>query len=211
MVDHCKVALAMSDLTLEYLKQYEVFHAGPSIAGVLINHDEAYHFYTAEAPRLIDDLHSHKRSYTSTVIRGEVKNHIYEIRGIDPTGGKLLVNTDCELLCGHGGCAAHRVVERFLNVVKVKELITKQGETYGLTFMDFHKFELVSDGPVITHMHYSKILQPETQIIVDESYLTNKCNPPEVSDEVLWSMVESCLENTSFEYELDDGNVMGFM
>ena len=199
----------MGDLTLAYLKQYDVFHAGPGVAGVLISHNEAYHFYTVRAPRLLDDLHSHKRSYISKVVRGEICNHIYEIQGVDPDSDKLLVNTNCELLCGIGGCAAHKVVQRNLNVVKVAEPITKQGETYGLTFMDFHKFELVSDGPVITHMHHSTVLQPETQIIVDESYLTNNCCPPEVSEDELWSMVESCLPKEEFKYELIDGKIFG--
>jgi len=204
----------MNELTLEYLKKNHgsIDHAGPGIVGVSMQPGESYHFYTAEAPRLIDDLHSHSRSYKSTVIRGEIKNHIYEIRGIDPTGGKLLVNTDCMLLCGHGGCAAHRVVKRFLNVVKVSEHITKEGETYGLAFSDFHKFELLSAGPVITHMFHTDMMQPETQIIVDESYLTNKCCPPEVSEEVLWRMVESCLpqKEVPFEYEVIDGKIMGW-
>ena len=201
------------DELFDYLKQSkcEIYHAGPGVAGAIINHDEGYHFYTAKAPRLIDDLHSHKRSYTSTILLGEISNHIYEIQGIDPTGGKLLVNIKCELLCGHGGCASHEVVQSNLNVVEIANPVTKQGETYGLSFMDFHKFELLSDGPVITHMHFSTILQANTQIIVDKSYLTNKCCPPEVSEETLWRMVESCLlkEESTLEYELVDGKIFG--
>lgn len=201
------------DLSLAYLKQpqHEVFYAGPGVAGVLIKHDEAYHFYTAEAPRLIDDLHSHKRSYTSNVLLGEIRNHIYEIQGINPVNGKLLLNIKCELLCGIGGCASHEIVRSSLNVVKIAELITKEGETYGLSYSDFHKFELVTPGPVITHMFYSKILQPNTQIIVDKSYLTNTCCPPNPSEEVLWRMIESCLpkKESTLEYELIDGKIFG--
>ena len=171
-----------------------IFHAGPGIAGVSTVPYEAYHFYTAEAPRLINDLHSHMRSYTSTIIQGEVRNHIYEIQGEDRTSELMLVNTSCELLCGVGGCAKHEVVQRNLNVVKVNEISTKQGETYALKYDVFHKFELVSDGPVITHLRQQQTSQFNTQIIVDSSYLTNKCCPPDPSEDVLWQMVRSTLE-----------------
>ena len=170
-----------------------IFHVGPSVAGVLINSYAGYHFYTAETPRLIDDLHSHMRSYTSTVMQGEVRNHIYEIQGTDPTSGLMLVNTDCVLLCGIGGCAASRVVQRDLRVVKTDEIHTKQHMSYSLEYTDFHKFELACEGPVITRIKQQPTKQHNTQIIVDESYLTNKCHPPEFSEDALWEMVRSTL------------------
>jgi len=200
--------------TLDNLKQYEVYLAGPSVAGVIVRHDLSYHFFTAEAPRLIDDLHSHKRSFTSHVEYGAVRNHIYEIRGINPVSGKKLVNINCEMLCGKGGCASHKVVHSALNVVKVDEITTKQGESYSLAFDQFHKLELASDGPVITRLHWSRIMQPNTQIIVDNDYLTNKCCAPTATEDELWEMVKSCLAPAwekagGLEYDIFDGKLVG--
>ena len=204
------------DEIFDYLKQHEVFYAGAGVAGVIIKHNRAFHFYTSEAPRLIEDLHSHKRSYTSTVLKGRIRNNIYEIQGLDPINGKLLVNIQCELLCGKGGCAQHEVVQRNLHVVKVAERITECGESYSLSYKDFHMFELLTDGPVITCMGYSPIQQPNTQILVDESYLSNKCCPLNPSEDELWEMVRSCLEpeKSGMEIVLRDNpmgiNPMGF-
>jgi len=199
---------------LDNLKQYEVYLAGPGIAGIIVRHDIGYHFYTADAPRLIDDLHSHKRSLISHVEYGAVRNHMYEIQGIDLINGKSLVDIECEQLCGKGGCAPHKVVQSNLNVVKVGEIDAKQGESYSLDYNQFHKFSLLSDGPVVTRILWSTIKQPTTQIIVDDDYFTNKCCAPTATDSELWEMVESCLapawENASgFEYDIIDGKIVG--
>ena len=202
---------------LDNLKQHEVFLAGKGVAGVIVRHDLAYHFYTEDCPRLIDDLHSHKRSYTSYIEYGEVRNHIYEIKGTNRFGGKFLMNIDCELLCGKGGCAPHQIAQCNLNVEKIDEITTKQGESYSLTYDQFHKFELVSSGPVVTRMTYSKIMQPNTQIIVDRDYVMTKCCPPTASENELWDMIESCLapawenaeSSSTLKYELIDGKVFG--
>ena len=185
-----------SNEIFDYLKQpqHEVFYAGEGIAGILIKHNRGFHFYTSDAPRIIKDLHSHKRSYTSTVLKGAIRNHIYEIRGLTPINGKVLVNIECELICGKGGCAKQKVVQKNLDVVKIKEITTECGESYSLNYRDFHMFELLTDGPVITSMVHSRIQQPNTQIIVDENYLTNNCCPVYPSESELWEMVKSCLE-----------------
>lgn len=194
-------------MDIDKLKKYSPFYAGAGVAGVALPDGSGYHFYTAKCPRLIDDLHSHKRSYTSTVIRGTVRNHLYAIKSLGKVGGLMLVNTDCELLCGKGGCAASRVVQRNIDVVKIGEEITNQGESYSRNYYDFHKFELVSDGPVITYMQFKPIEQNVTQIIVSEDYLTNKCCPQNPTEDELWEMVQSTLtvETASFEYEVLDG------
>lgn len=181
------------DKTLNELKQHEVYLAGPGIAGVIVRHDISYHFYTTDAPRVIDDLHSHTRSFISHVERGVLRNHIYEIQGTDTVNGKNLVNIKCELLCGKGGCAAHEVVQENLNVVKVEEITTKQGESYDLDYRQFHKLSLPTDGPVITRILWSTTKQANTQILVDDDYLTNKCVAPTATEDELWEMVASCL------------------
>lgn len=183
------------DEVFNYLQQpqHEVVYVGEGVAGIAINQTTSFHFYTSDAPRMIEDLHSHMRGYTSNVLKGTIRNHIYEIQGLN-SQGRLLINTKCPLLCGKGGCAKQTVVQRNLNVVKIKEITTKCGESYTLNYNEFHMFELLTDGPVITNMTYRPAQQLNTQIIVDGDYLTNKCCPIEPSEDQLWEMVRSCLE-----------------
>jgi len=182
-------------MDIDYLRKNHVsiFCGGSGIAGLSLNTHDHYHFYTSEAPRLIDDLHSHKRPYKSTVIKGTVKNHIYTIDGEDPSSDLMLLNINCAYLCGKGGCESHEVVRQNLRVKKILEHVTKEGDSYSLPHTVFHKFELVSLGPVITHIQQQPTAQQHTQIIVNESYLTGNCVAPESTDEELWDMIESCI------------------
>lgn len=158
-------------------------YLGLGVIKCRIGKDEAYHFWSDRSPVLVDQIHDHRFGFTSTVLKGVLKNTIFVVDGQDP---------DSMLQVERGECKEGAEREILVPNAKMKEVInftTAPGESYYIAYDTLHQIELMTPK-VITHIKKEPFSQMAPRYVVDTS-IERVCamSQPKTQDEC-WEIIE---------------------
>ncbi len=138
-------------ITIDGLKQLggKISYAPVGAIRLEFSKERLYHFYSEDAPAiLVDNIHTHPHSFSSKVIKGGIRNHIYHVE-------------DSEKETFH--CVNHIGFR-----TGKKEQMTMHREN--VTFQEVVRFDTYADGTYTidsTTMHMTDILEPKTITLVE--------------------------------------------
>lgn len=127
-------------LTIDGLRRLggEPHYMGLGVVKYMFRGNRAYHFYSERAPAIVDDIHEHRFSFTSKVVKGEMKNYIYEVFGTDENSTLRVERGECT-------SGAERIIEvENANVVELCNFTTKEGQFYHVDYRTLHRIECIS-------------------------------------------------------------------
>lgn len=160
------------------------------VVGLSVGSNELYHFYSAKTAD-IDDIHNHRRSFTSTVLKGVLRNNVYTIVK-NPKSPLCLMQGSCLQFCKatKNMCSADIIRLHRADVLLDHSFDTTKGSYY-LDYNTFHNLELLTPI-VITHIVWSQIQQAKPQFVRlgDDGA---KCERIDVSEKRMWEIIESTL------------------
>ena len=66
---------------IDWLKQNHerLYYFGLGFIQLKINDTYRLHFYSPELPPIVEDIHNHRYDFVSTVIKGQITNHVYAV------------------------------------------------------------------------------------------------------------------------------------
>ncbi len=164
------------------------------VVGLSVGASELYHFYSDNTAN-IDDIHNHRRSFTSKVVKGVLRNNLYDI--IDnPDSNFSVLTGQCLQFCkaSQNLCFDNlKVVRENIEPMLSASFETAAGNMYFLNYNTFHNLERKTPT-VITHILWRDIQQASPQFIRD---MNNgiKCEyNTSISDNKMWEIIEHTLE-----------------
>jgi len=142
------------------------------------------HFYTADLPSITGDeeVHNHRRSFTSNVIRGSFAQKFYSVeRG----STHWLEQESCK--AGVEAPAERREV----GLEETSRHHYKQGSCYWVHHSQFHR--VWATGPAVTHLHLSRPLKEYAEVVREVG--AEKVCPfsKTVKEDQLWEIVKRML------------------
>jgi hypothetical protein len=162
-------------------------YLGLGVIKCRVGNDRAYHFYCDRAEVLVNQIHDHRFSFKSTILRGELKNYIYEIAGTDPTSTLQVERGECKK-------GAERTIE--VHNAKMKEICNYtnvEGGSYYMPYDTLHQIERLSPV-VVTYIEKEPFSQMEPRFVVDTSE-PRVCamSKPKTQDEC-WEIIDYALK-----------------
>lgn len=182
----------MKKLSLDWLKQncQLIHYFGLGFIQLKMNARERIHFYTDKLPKTAknEEIHNHRRNFSSQIIAGTLKQDIYEIPQIlrpDKDYSHLLQIVSCNP--NKKGKIEH---EEFLDIEKVFSREYKKGESYYIDHNTFHIVESNNAVTIITQSNYQKdyaeVIRPRGQDLVCPFSV-------KIPEEKLWNIVEDMI------------------
>lgn len=163
---------------------------GLGFVQVKMNDDSRYHFYHPELEAFAENPHNHRYYFTSTVVRGSLRNHIWEFTTHQPTPG------DVPAILRYESCDPATKVPDPRCPVRVKKVSTfdvHEGSSYYLDANTFHQVERLGDGPCITHL----VRGPKVDDLAGVVCLEGKEDlcpfSRNLSEDELWRIVRECV------------------
>ena len=158
-------------------------YLGLGVIKCRIGADESYHFYSDRAPVLVNQIHDHRFGFTSTVLKGRLKNTIYNTDGQDPNSTLQIERGECKK------DAERVVITPNAKFVKACEFFTSAGESYYIAYDSLHQVEYLTPK-IITHLFKEPITQVEPRFVVDTT-VPRVCamSEPKTQDEC-WEIIE---------------------
>lgn len=162
-------------------------YLGLGVIKCRVGADESYHFYSDRAEVLVNQIHDHRFGFTSTILKGVLKNTIYIIDGQDP---------DSVLQVERGECKKEADREILVANANMKELINFTscvGESYYIAYDTLHQIEVVTPT-LVTHLKKEPFSQIAPRFVVDTS-MPRVCamSKPKTQDEC-WEIIEYTLQ-----------------
>jgi hypothetical protein len=125
--------------------------------------NQSYHFYSDRAKILVEDIHEHRFSFTSRVLKGKLKNYIYEIDGTDPTSTLRVERKEC------APDSQQEILLSNINLIERCTFITEPNQEYRMHYTTLHKIECLTTK-VITHIYKElPFAQTTPRFIADET------------------------------------------
>lgn len=122
----------------------------------------AYRFYCHElVPQTIDRHHTHKNSFRSIVVKGVLRNIVYDITPVEYETQWEWRQGICSPLC------IPEVIHENVLPVETLRFDTSAGNEYQITSNVFHRIELVTDK-VITKIAITEKTTDESVYIIDK-------------------------------------------
>ena len=178
-------------LTVDGLRKLDGYahYMGLGVVKYVFRNNRSYHFYSELAPILVEDIHEHRFGFTSKVIKGELKNYIYDIDGQDP---------DSTLQVERGECSpgAERTIEvPNANVVEMCTFTTVAGQSYHIAYDTLHRVECVTPK-VITLLDKELPFQQENPRFITDAANPSPCafSQPK-SEKECWEIIEYTLND----------------
>lgn len=150
----------------------------------------AYHFYSGDTHEVRGTgIHKHNLGMTSTILKGELRNYIYEIRGVDDDSTLQLIKKHNKLN------ADYTISQDKINLVEACTFTTVAGKSYTLDIDTLHSIECVADQ-TITEVRWDTSHQWKTaEFVVDTAEWDNDEKPrPRMTEEECWEIVEDMLK-----------------
>lgn len=142
------------------------------------------HFYTADLPAITgeEEVHNHRRSFTSTVVRGSFSQKFY---AVTPGDTHLLELESCKE--GVEAPAAPRPC----SLVEMSRQIFREGSEYWVHHDQFHRVWVA--GPTVTLLHLSSPLKDHAEVVRPVG--AEKVCPfsKKVPEDQLWQIVKRML------------------
>lgn len=180
----------VSFLDLLQKSHTKIHFFGLGFIQVKMNDDSRYHFYHPELESFVENPHNHRYYFTSTVIRGSLRNHIWgftthqEIQGdvpavlryesCDPT--KPPPDTKCPV-----------------RVKKISSFDIHAGSSYYMDSDTYHQVERVGDAPCVTHLVRGPKVDDWAGVICLEGKEDLCPFSRNLSEDDLWRIVSECI------------------
>ena len=137
-------------------------YVGTGTIKLLVNNGyNVYNFYSDKAELLVDDIHDHRSPFSSTILKGTLRNILYKIDGQD---------TDSNYRLEYGECkeGTERVIVQD-NVLysETCRFDNIEGTSYSMDHDVLHRIELITPT-VITHMIRKPLVKDAPNFIVDK-------------------------------------------
>lgn len=162
---------------------------GTGVVKLHVGRTQIYRFYSDMATTVSEDIHEHRCNFTSTVLKGVLKNYIYDVAGQDPASILEIVRSKCE-------ANAEKIIE-VPNAVLIEQcnFTTMPGESYYLAYNVLHQIERVTPK-VVTLMQKEPNVQEAARIVMDTSITEYVC-PISVkkSEKECWEIIEYTLND----------------
>ena len=178
-------------ITIDQLRRLngKPHYMGLGVIKYVFRNTRSYNFYSEKSAFLVNDIHEHRFSFTSKVIKGELKNYIYEVFGADPTSTLQVERGECKPY-------AERWVEVYnANVVELCNFTTKEGQSYRINFRTLHRVECVTPK-VITLLNKKLPFDQQQPRFITDSTQPSVCafSEPKSEDEC-WEIIEYTLSD----------------
>lgn len=157
-----------------------------------INVEERLHFYHPEIMPILDqeEIHDHRYSFESTVIKGSLKNELFIFDKIENEKAKYgLFEVSCKK-----EDAGHE--PRFLSGVKPIEITTftcGHDQKYSLSHRAFHRIEYFE--PTITHLKRGNIIKDYANVIKEKDAPAVCPFSKVMTQDELWEIIEGILNS----------------
>jgi hypothetical protein len=174
-------------LTLPWLKDnhIEAHYFGLGFIQVKIDALRRVHFYHPDVPAFVEEPHDHRYSFVSTVLRGALRNTIYQVG----PGVESLVEYES---CKKNGPEVPRGITG--NVTKFGEFVTHAGSGYYLDSNTFHTVEPLLDlGPCVTFITRENPKKDFARVVRDPLAPAVCPFSKTLESEELWRIVSECL------------------
>jgi hypothetical protein len=119
------------------------------------NNKQLWHFYSPDAPPILtNNIHTHPQSFTSKVLKGGIRNHIYRVNDVEEETEHCV------------RCVKFRVSPDKTKSSTKKAEIVRENVSYEKTVT----FDTYAGGEYYLHyltMHKVEILEPKTVTVLD--------------------------------------------
>ncbi len=136
---------------------------GPGIASIVLTNEagpfrEFYNFYGGKCA--IEDIHDHRGNLNSTILKGGMRNHVYELITSAFETSYCSYRGRCVSACSAGRdfCCNFEMIDENVELNEVMFFDSYQGDTYYLDWRKFHWVELLTAN-VISHVEFGPITQ----------------------------------------------------
>lgn len=151
-------------ITIDQLRRESKHRPGYMGLGVIklrVNDRSAYRFYCDEVARqTIDQIHTHTFSFDAKVLKGVLRNIIYDVTTVDHETDYRLTQGKCD----------HTPPPTAFENVEFKETFridSPVGTEYSIDSQTFHRIELVTDK-VVTFKHTTHNPDTHPQFVEDK-------------------------------------------
>lgn len=154
--------------------------------------ENVYHFYSDRTPILVkeshshDNIHTHPYSFKSTVIKGTIRNHIYQWEESEEATDHCIVRRQCR-----AGMPWHPEQSN-ITFKKVLTFDTHENDSYTIEYSVMHKVEWMTPK-IITLLEKSQIMQEPTFILPQDTLYTEEELFELKSEEECWDIIEYTL------------------
>lgn len=155
-----------------------------------INDRHRIHFWVPEWPTIPgadNELHDHRYTLVSTILKGEIHNQIYApIASSSPTHELI------EVSCQPNSSEEPKVIERVVTVF-IASFVSKEGDTYTLSPNAFHMAQTV--GPTVTFVERGEVIKDMARVIrpIDNAFVCPFSM--KYSEQQCWEKVEEILKS----------------
>lgn len=174
-------------LDLNWLKNNHqmVHYFGLGFIQLKLNQEYRIHFYTEELPPIIsdEDIHNHRYDFTSTILKGDLTQEIYEC--VFDKDTHILEEESCQpgVKCD--------AMEKFCGV----RLIGKQNFSLGSWYwMDHNTFHRVSTKECITLLKRSDYKKKLAQVIRPKDAVSVCPFSKKIEENKLWGIIERMIK-----------------
>lgn len=151
--------------------------------------NRAYHFWSDLAPAIVEDIHEHRFGFTSKIVKGELKNYIYNVDGQDP-------NSTLQVERGECFPGAERIIEvPNANVVEMCTFTTVAGKSYKITYDTLHRVELITPKVITLLDKEVPAVQENPRFITDTSCPSVCAFSQPRTQEECWEVIRYTLED----------------
>lgn len=145
------------------IKNKKIIHYfGLGFIQVKLNDFERIHFYTNELEKTCDveEIHNHRYNFTSTILKGSLKQEIYEIDRNTDNAKYVLTQESCD----PNNKVYSSPIKVNINKVYEKTYITN--DSY---YIDHNTFHTVDSSDAITYLKRSKYMKPLADVIFNSN------------------------------------------
>lgn len=156
---------------------------------VKLSDQERLHFYHPDCKvGASENPHDHRYNFRSRVLRGALKNSIWEVR----EGSGWTMHFDACKAGPHPPGKSPPTCE--VDAVLFESFVTREGSGYYLDMDTFHTVTPLHDqGPCITHLYRSDIRKEFARVVVPPGGRLECLLGSQMTEARIWEIVEECL------------------
>lgn len=182
--------IPIEELTVDKLRKLGGYphYLGLGVIKCRLKDDLSYHFYSERSPAIVDNIHEHRFGFTSTVLKGRLKNIIYDVDGSNPESTLQVERGECRP-------GVERVIEvENAKIIELCSFITPPGESYHIESYTLHRIQWLTDKG-ITFLEKEPVVRIDPRFVEDISKPRVCAMSQPKSKEECWEIIEFTLQD----------------
>ncbi len=178
-------------LTVDGLRKLDgkVSYMGLGVIKYKFRNNRAYHFYSEMAPAIVEDIHEHRFNFTSKVVKGALKNYIYDVQGQDK-------NSTLQVERGECTANAERTTEvPNANIVELCNFVTEEGQSYYIHYTTLHRIECLTPKVITLLDKELPNVQENPRFVIDTNNPSVCAFSQPKSEQECWEIIEYTLND----------------